>query len=330
MNGFALAPALLNWLPLADRGATFWLPQQASSVAPKIDGLFYVILYISAFFFALIVGVLVLFLVLYRARPGHKEQPSPSHSTVLELLWSVIPLILVIVIFWISFKAYMYLREPPGDAYQIKVDAHKWQWGFTYPNGHWDPELHVPAAQPVLLTMTSDDVLHSFFIPDFRVKQDVVPGRYTRVWFRADNPGDHQIYCAEYCGKDHSKMWSRAYVHEPGDFEKWLEKASDPFSDKTKTMAQVGETIFNQRGCVQCHSTKGEKNTGPHLNGVFGSSVQLSNGQTIVADENYIHQSVVDPASQVVSGFQPLMPSFQGRLKDKEIDAIIEYLKTLK
>jgi cytochrome c oxidase subunit II len=330
MIGLGLSSTFLSWLPLADRDATYWLPQQASTIAPKVDGLFYVILYICAFFFALIMGCMVLFIILYRKRAGHKEQPSPSHNSMLEIVWSVIPLLLVVVIFWISFKAYMFIQVPPSDAYQVKVDAHKWQWGFTYPNGYWDPELHVPADKAVVLTMTSDDVLHAMFIPDFRVKQDVVPGRYTRVWFEADKTGEHQIYCAEYCGEKHSQMWSKVTVHEAGDFEKWLAKASDPFADKSKTPAQVGEKIFKQRGCVQCHSIEGKSGTGPHLNGIFGHSVKLTSGETVIAEENYIRQSVLDPASQVVAGFQPVMPSFQGRLKDKEIDAVIEYLKTLK
>lgn len=328
MIGLGLSPSLLSWLPLAQRDATFWLPQQASSVAPKIDLLFYVILYISAFFFALIVGCMVLFLILYRARPGHKEQPTPAHNTPLEIVWSVIPLLLVIVIFWISFKAYMFLREPPADAYQIKVDAIKWKWAFTYPNGYTDENLHVPAGRPVALTMTSADVLHSLFVPDFRVKQDVVPGRYTKVWFEAHQPGDHQLYCTEYCGEKHSYMWAKVFVHDAADFEKWLADASN-FLPKLGPV-KGGEKLFNMRGCAQCHSIEGKVGTGPALNGVFGHSVKLSSGETVVADENYIRQSILDPGSQVVSGFQPVMPTFQGRLKNEEIDAIIAYLKTLK
>ncbi|MCX7895356.1 MAG: cytochrome c oxidase subunit II, partial [Thermoanaerobaculum sp.] len=188
-----------SWLLVAERG--FMLPVQASSVAPAVDALFKFIFWVSAFFFLLIVGLMLFFVVRFRRRPGYqKPTEAPSHNTFLEITWSVIPLVLVMIMGFWGFKVFLDLNTPPANAYEVQVTGQKWKWLFTYPNGHVDETLHVPVDQPVRLVMTSEDVIHSFFVPAFRVKRDVVPGRYTKLWFRATKVGTYPVFCAEYCG----------------------------------------------------------------------------------------------------------------------------------
>jgi cytochrome c oxidase subunit 2 len=198
---------------------------------------------------------------------------------------------------------------------------------FGYPNGYVDENLHVPVDTPVRLVITSDDVIHSLFIPAFRLKKDAVPGRYTKMWFRATQPGEYQVFCAEYCGTSHSDMLAKTVVHPPGEFEKWLENASN-FLDKMSP-AEAGEKLFKQRGCTQCHSIDGTRIIGPTLQGAFGHEVALTTGQKVLFDEDYARNSILNPQAQIVAGFDPVMPTYQGRLKDREISAIIEYIKTL-
>ena len=305
-----------------------WMPVQASTGAPAVDRLFFFILWLSVAFFVLIVGLMVLFVVRYRRRAGRTApDASPSHNTALELTWTIIPLILVIVIFAWGFKVFMDMSTPPGNAYEVLVTGQKWKWLFTYPNGHVDENLHVPVDTPVRLVMTSEDVIHSFYVPAFRMKKDVVPGRYTKAWFRANKTGEYQVYCAEYCGTSHSDMLSMVVVHEPGGLESWLEKAADFLN--TMSPAEAGAKLVAQRGCAQCHSVDGRGGIGPSLKGVFGHQVQLVSGPPLVADEDYIRESILEPQARVVAGYQPVMPTYKGRLKDAEITAIIEYLKVL-
>ncbi|RMF71877.1 MAG: cytochrome c oxidase subunit II [Acidobacteria bacterium] len=309
------------------RGGGFWMPQSASTTAPEVDFVFYFILAISAFFFVLIVALTALFVVRYRARPGHSEQDSPTHNTALELTWSIIPSILVLMMFWFGFKAYMDQYNPPANAYEILVEAQKWNWSFQYPNGYIDKDLHVPAGTPVRLVLTSQDVIHSFFVPAFRVKKDVVPGRYNKVWFEATQPGSYVVFCTEYCGTGHSDMLAHVIVHPPGEFEAWLEKAAN-FLD-TLPPAEAGKLLYEQRGCTQCHSVDGSPRVGPTFKGIWGHEVKLRDGSTVPVDEDYLRESIVDPQAKVVDGFDPVMPTYAGRLKDKEITYIIEYLKSL-
>jgi cytochrome c oxidase subunit 2 len=198
---------------------------------------------------------------------------------------------------------------------------------FTYPNGYIDSQLHVPVDTAVKLTMTSEDVLHSFFVPDFRIKRDVIPGRYTRLWFTAVETGEYDIFCTEYCGTNHWNMLSKLVVHERAEFDSWLEEASDFLSKMPP--AEAGEMLYNMRGCKQCHSVDGSPGIGPSFLGKFGSEEQLLTGETVVVEENYIRESILDPQARIVAGYDPVMPTYQGRLKDEEITAIIEYMKTL-
>lgn len=309
-------------------GGGFWMPVQGSTGAAAVDRIFDLILWIAVFFFVLIVGLMVLFVVRYRRREGREDaEKSALHNTALEITWTVIPILIVIAIFAWGFKAYLDMNVAPANSYEVLVTGQKWKWLFTYPNGHVDENLHVPVDVPVRLVMTSEDVIHGFYVPAFRLKRDVVPGRYVRIWFRAVKTGEHQIYCTQYCGTGHSDMWAKVVVHEPGGFERWLEEASDFL--KRMSPAEAGERLYRTRGCAQCHAVNGTVGTGPTLSKLFGHQVALEGGKTVVADENYVRESILEPQAKVVLGFQPVMPTFKGHLTDQEITAIIEYLKTL-
>jgi len=321
-----IAPSLLS--VLADgTDASPWMPPRVSTVAHHVDWLFNFILGISVFFFLLIVILMVLFVVRYRRREGRQAEASPSHNMALELTWTVIPLVLVVVIFFFGFRGFLDMTTAPANAYEILVDGQKWNWSFTYPNGYVDSNLHVPVQRPVRLVMTSADVIHSLYVPVFRIKSDVVPGRYSKAWFEATEPGQYELFCAEYCGTSHSDMIAQVIVHPPGEFERWLDQASNFL--ETMTPVEAGQKLYQIRGCQQCHSVDGTAKTGPSLLGVFGHTQALADGSSIVADENYIRESILEPVAKVVAGYEPVMPTYQGRIKDEEITAIIEYLKSL-
>jgi cytochrome c oxidase subunit 2 len=337
-NGAAGIIAALAFLPaallagagraLAQERPYFWLPQRASTESGRVDWLFNFILVISLIFFLLVVTFMVFFVVRYRRRPGRGPEQTSTHNLALELTWSIIPFALLVLMFAFGFKTYLDMNMPPRNAIPILVTGQKWAWQFTYPNGYVDGVLHVPVNTPISLTLSSEDVIHSFYVPDFRVKKDVVPGRYNTAWFQATTPGTFPVYCAEYCGSGHSDMLTSVVVHEPGGYETWLDDVAN-FVDKIPP-AQAGERIFQGRGCTSCHSVDGRTGVGPTLQGVFGTQVILANGSKVLADENYIRESILEPAAKTVAGFDPVMPTYQGRIKDKEITVIIEYLKTLK
>jgi cytochrome c oxidase subunit 2 len=324
---------LLNTVSLLVTGlpegqdSSFWMPPQVSTVARNVDWLFQFILGISVFFFLLIVILMVVFVVRYRRREGREAEASPSHNMALELTWSAIPLVLVVVIFFFGFRGFLDMATPPANAYEILVDGQRWNWTFTYPNGYADADLHVPVDRPIRLVMTSADVIHSLYVPAFRIKADLVPGRYAKAWFEATEPGEYDLFCAEYCGTSHSDMLAQVVVHPVGEFEIWLDRASDFL--ETMSPAEAGRKLYQVRGCQQCHSVDGTGKTGPTLLGVFGHSQLLSDGSSVVADENYIRESILEPAARVVAGYEPVMPTYQGRIKDEEITAMIEYLKSL-
>lgn len=320
-------PQILSETSAGDRGS-FWFPAPSSTVAGDVDSLFYFILMLSAFFFCLIVGLMLIFVIRYRRRPGYTQGSAPDHNDTLEILWSVIPSLLLVLIFFRGFTGYLDMRTPPTDAYEIKVLAKKWSWAFQYPNGYIDNDLHVPVNRSVKLTMSSDDVIHSVFIPAFRTKMDVVPGRYTTMWFEATRAGEFPLYCAEYCGQKHSDMLATVVVHASGEFEKWLDHASNLLA--TLPPAEAGKILYTRRGCVQCHTIDGTARTGPSFKGTFGTRQPLADGSTVDEDENYIRESILEPLKKVRAGFRPVMPSYKGQLKDPEIDAIIEFIKSIK
>jgi cytochrome c oxidase subunit 2 len=319
---------VVQWLPQCQGNGSFWLPPQGSTIAGKVDELFYLILAISTFFFFLIVILMSIFVIVYRRRPQAVPGQSASHNSLLEIIWTGIPVAIVAIIFYRGFTAYMELRASPNDAREVRVTAQKWQWLFQYPSGYIDANLHVPVDEPVQLVMTSNDVIHSLFIPAFRVKMDVVPGRYARTWFHATEPGEYPLYCSEYCGKDHSDMLARVVVHKRGDYEKWLAEAAD-MSGKMSPV-DYGELLYRQRGCAGCHSLDGTAGTGPSFKGIYGRPVELEGHAPVEVEDNYIRESILEPDAKIVKGYRPVMPTFKGILSDKDITALIEFIKSKK
>lgn len=313
-------------------GSTFWMPPQASTFAGEVDWVFYLIYWISVFFFVLIVGVMIWFMLAYRRRDSVDAEGASHHNTYLELTWTVIPLVIVIAIFYYGFTAFIAMKVVPSNAYPIYVTAMKWSWSFQYPNGHIDGTLHVPIDRPVELILTSEDVLHSLFIPAFRVKMDAVPGRTHRIWFQATREGLFPLFCAEYCGSEHSTMVTDVQVHPPGMFERWLEDASD-FVNRVP-LHIAGERLYNIRGCATCHTLDGAASHGPSFrtpegDSIWGTTVPLADGSTVLVDEEYITESIYEPNAKIHAGYDAVMPTYRGRLRPQEVNAIIEFIKSL-
>ncbi len=317
-------------LKLAER-TEYWMPPQASTVAEELDWLFFLIYWVSLFSFFAVVGAMIYLIWKYKATSrAANEQPEPStdHNTTLEITWSVIPLIAVIGIFVIGFKGFVNMRTPPKDAYEIHAIGQKWSWAFKYSNGQVSDEFHVPVDTNVRVLISSKDVLHAFWVPAFRVKQDAVPGRYTDVWFNANTAGEYVLECAEYCGTSHSDMLAKVVVHEPGGFDKWMDEKIK--LEEAMPPAELGELEYGRQGCKVCHSIDGTRLTGPSFKGLFGKQETLVGGGTVTVDENYIRESINEPQAKVVAGYPPSMPTYKGQLSDKRIMGIVEYIKTLK
>lgn len=319
----------LQALLAQNSGGTLVFPEQGSDFAASVDWLFYAITGISTFFFVIIVAVMSYFVIRYRRRPGHAVEPSPSHNTPLEIVWSVLPGFILVGIFAAGFQIFLDIRRVPEGAYEIKVSARKWSWAFQYENGLVLENLHVPTGRPIRLLMSSQDVIHSLFIPAFRVKQDLVPGRYSDLWFRATRAGSYRLYCAEYCGQQHSSMVADVVVHEPADFDLWMRTEVDKTNNLPPT--ELGALLYKRQGCVQCHAIddNSQGKAGPSFAKTFGTEQRLASGEAVKIDENYIRRSILEPLAQVRAGYQPVMPTYQGRLKDKEIEALIAYIKSL-
>jgi cytochrome c oxidase subunit II len=313
-------------VPFAQTGG-FWLPESAAA-DPVTDRVFYLILVICSLLFLLVVGLMALFVACYRRRSGRFAQKTASHNTPLEVTWSVIPVMIVAVIFYQGFVAYMKMQTAPPGCYDLRVSARQWAWQFIYPNGHVDENLHVPAGEPVRLTMTSEDVIHGLWIPALRVKMDVVPGRYTSVWFQADKPGAYDLLCTEFCGDEHSNMLATLEVQPREDYDAWLKNAANYL--KTLPPAEAGKMLYKRRGCAQCHSLDDTAGTGPSFKGIYGKSVKMSDGSSVLVDDNYIRQSILEPQAKVVSGYQPVMSTYKGLVSDDDISALIEFIKSLK
>lgn len=308
--------------------ASLWMPESASTAARQVDWVFDIVLVICTIFFVGITGALVAFVVRYRRREGTPATRQIHHHTGLEVAWSVVPGILLAVIFIVGLTGFMQLTTPPEDACEVGVIGKKWVWAFQYPNGYIDDTLHVPVDQPVTLNMTADDVIHSMYIPAFRVKRDVIPGRYTKLWFEATQPGEFNLFCAEYCGTKHSNMISSVVVHPPGEFDRWLEKASNFL--ETMSPAEAGKLLYKRRGCAQCHSVDGSQMAGPSFLAAWGQTAVLDDGATVEVDANYIRESILEPQSKARAGYRKVMPTYQGQLRDEEISALIEFIKSLK
>lgn len=306
------------------------MPDQASTVALPVDLTYLFIVAISVFFTILIFSLVVIFSIKYRRR-SDAERPRPIEGNhALEILWVMIPLVIVLVMFVAGTVVFFYMFNPPKDGVQMFGVGKQWMWKFEHPEGRREiNDLHVPLGTPVKLTLTSEDVIHSFYVPAFRVKIDVVPGRYSQTWFQPTKVGTFHLFCAEYCGTKHSQMIGRIIVLKPDDYAKWL-AGEDPSSPlPAASMAERGAKLFQDLRCATCHGG-GLAALGPNMKGVYGSTVQLEGGQTVTADDAYIRESIMFPTKRVVKGYQPLMPTYQGQVSEEDVLAITSYIKTLK
>jgi cytochrome c oxidase subunit 2 len=297
-------------------------PQRASSMAGNVDALFIFLLILSGLMSLLIFVCLFYFAARYRHRKGVLAEQIEG-STPLELTWTLIPLGVFMVIFIWGAVVYFQQRTPPRDSTEVYVVAKQWMWKLEHAEGQREiNSLHVPVNRDVKLIMTSQDVIHSFFVPEFRMKQDVLPGRYTVAWFRATKPGTYHLFCTQYCGTQHSSMIGSVVVMEPAEYEAWMSGGS------TGPLSASGEKIFAELGCATCHRSDSQ-GRGPNLQGVFGRPVQLEDGRLITADENYIRESILDPGAKIVKGFKPVMPTFQGLVSEEQLNALVAYVKSL-
>jgi len=298
-------------------------PVRASTIAGNVDALFIFLVLLSGFMCVAIFTMIVIFAMRYRQRRGQQAEQIEG-SVALEVTWSVVPLAIFMVIFLWSAIIYFQERTPPRGADEVYVVAKQWMWKLEHEQGQREiNELHIPVGRDVKLIMTSQDVIHSFYVPAFRIKQDVLPGRYTTAWFHATKPGVYHLFCAEYCGTAHSGMIGQIVVLEPAQYQAWLAGGLTSGS-----LAASGETIFQQLGCPTCHRFD-VQGRGPNLTGIFGKPVMLEDGRTVMADENYIRESILSPAAKIVNGFKPIMPTFQGLVSEEQLTALVAYVKSL-
>lgn len=345
---------------LADIEDSFWFPQQASSFASEVDWVYDMILYVSLVFFIPMMAFMVWTVFKYTKKKGVKAESQLSHHTALELTWSIGPSILLVWMFVQGSISYLDMRTPPEGSYDVGVQAFKWGWTMDYGAGTFHPELHIVKDEPTKLSMRSTDVIHSLFVPAFRAKKDIVPGRYNYMWFKPtvasekvsdkvlakateQNEGvpwdydTHQftpegytffdLYCTEYCGTNHSEMQTAVVVHETQEeLDAWI-KANSTRGEIS--MPEWGRLLYNRRGCSGCHSIDGTKLVGPSFKDLYGSRHGLASGDEVVVDDNYVRESILMPKAKIVAGYQPVMPSYKGQLSDDDIASIIEYLKEL-
>lgn len=312
-----------------DNSKTFWLPEKASTFVDLVDPAFMLFYWISVFFFVLICALIVIFTVKYlRRRPDQLATAQITHNLKIELAWTLIPLFIVMALFFIGMKGYLHMRIPPAGFMQINLLGQKWSWSFQYPTGAVNDTLVVPVNTPVKLVMTSKDVLHSFYIPAFRAKTDVLPNRYTSQWFQATKTGIFQVECTQYCGTNHSYMLTAVKVVEPNEYKTWLTEVSNAGAGKTPE--ELGAIIYTKRGCNACHSIDGTKIVGPSWKGIAGEMVDCGPAGKVLIDDAYLRESILNPAAKIVDGYLPVMPTYKGELTDKEVDAVIAYIKSLK
>jgi cytochrome c oxidase subunit II len=298
-------------------------PDQAATNAARVDALFFFLCGITVFFSLLIFVLILVFCIKYRRRHDD-ERPADVHAPVwMEISWIVIPLMITLVIFGWGAAIFVNANRPPANAMEINVVGKQWMWKIQHPDGQREiNELHVPVNKPVKLVMTSQDVIHDFGLPSFRVKMDVIPGRYTTEWFQATKPGEYHIFCNQYCGTEHSKMIGKVVVMDSEKYQAWLAGAI-----VDETPAAAGEKLYAQYSCMTCHSQHG-----PSLAGIFGTKVKVREDgvlKEVTADEDYIRESILNPPRKVVDGYPPLMPSYQGQLSEEQLLELIAYIKQL-
>ena len=300
-------------------------PPSASTMALEVDLLYLFIVALNVFFVVLVAALVVIFAVKFRRRHPDDVGADIHGSLVLELGWTFIPFVLSMVMFVWGADLFFRLARPPQNAMEVFVVGKQWMWKVQHPEGVREiNELHVPVGRPVRITLGSEDVLHDYSIPAFRVKMDAVPGKLTTMWFEATTPGTYHLFCAEYCGTKHAGMIGQVIAMTPQDYEAWLAGGRS-----TGSALQNGERLFSELSCITCHKAD-STGRGPSLHGVYGSSVQLTDGRRVVADDNYLRESIVNSQAKVVAGFQPIMPTFQGQISEENLMQLIAYVKALK
>jgi cytochrome c oxidase subunit 2 len=298
-------------------------PERASALAWQVDGLYFLLVAVSAFFTLLIFLVIFIFAVKYR-RSAHPHPVQIEGSLPLELAWTLIPLGICMIFFAWGSLIYFQEARPPKGAMEIYVVGKQWMWKFEHTTGQREiDQLHIPVGADVRMIMSSQDVIHSFFVPAFRVKTDVLPGRYTETWFHTTKVGTYHLFCSQYCGTDHSGMIGQVIVMEPTAFQAWLSEGG-----ASGSLAANGQQLFQQLGCSTCHRSD-TQGRGPNLVGIYGKPVLLDDGRTVTADENYVRESILNPGAKVVAGFKPIMPSFQGQVSEESLMALVAYVKSL-
>src|SRR6266550_346613 len=306
-----------SWIP--------FVPESASTVSGKVDALYFYLCGVTVFFTLLISSVLIFFVIKYRRRMPNEIPRPVAGSHKLETIWSVIPFIISMSMFAWGAQIYFQNSRPPKNANEIYLVGKQWMWKIQHSTGQREiNELHVPAGRKIKMIMTSEDTIHDFFIPAFRIKADVLPGRYTTQWFEATKPGTYHLFCAEYCGMNHSGMIGSIIVMQPSEFDNWLSGNA-----AQQSPAVAGQQLFQSLGCVSCHGATGEGGRGPALAGLFGRQVFLANGQTLVADEAYVRESIENPQAKLVTGFSPIMPTFQGQVTPEQLIQIMSFIKSL-
>ncbi|UCG60359.1 MAG: cytochrome c oxidase subunit II [Candidatus Zixiibacteriota bacterium] len=312
-----------------DTTGTIFLPPGQSTISGEVDALFNFILFASILLFLLVVILSGYFVFRYRRRTVPGTTYGKDHNVKLEIAWTVIPTILIIIVFIWGFRTFLKMRVVPKDAIEIKVTGQKWFWSFDYPEGvNTVNELVVPVDKPVKLLMSSKDVIHSFFVPNFRIKMDVLPNRYSITWFEATSAGEYNLFCTEFCGTGHSEMIGRVKVVSEKEYGEWLEATAIPAEGISPV--EYGARLYQSKACITCHSVDGSLNTGPTFYKKFGEQEMMADGSSVKVDENYLRESILNPNARVVAGYAPVMPTYQGILKDREIDALIAFIKSLK
>ena len=307
------------------RSGTSLLPEVASTVAGRVDALYLFLVGLTAFFTVLIFAVFIIFMVKYRRRDPNSVGARIHGGMILEITWSIVPLFIVMGIFVWSTELYFTISHPPAETMNIYAVGKQWMWKFQHMDGQREiNELHVPIGRNVKMIMTSEDVLHDLFFPTFRVTADVIPGRYTHIWFQATKAGTYPIYCAEYCGTKHSGMIGKVVVMEAEDYQAWLVSNS-----QEGTLASSGSKLFQDLACNTCHRPDAQ-GRGPVLENLFGKQVSLQSGERVVVDEAYLRESILTPGAKVTAGFQPIMPAFQGLVSEEGLLQLIEYVKSMK
>lgn len=303
----------------------------ASSEAGRVDAVFLLITVIGGFFFLLTQGLLIWFAVRYRRRSPDRDNETPqiTGNHLLEFLWILIPSIVVVAIFYYGWRVYDDLRAPRAGATEVYVTGRQWMWEVKYPDGRTAiNEIRVPQGKPVKFILTAADVIHGFYLPDYRVKMDAIPGRLTYLWIQPERPGSYIIHCTVYCGEGHSRMDAQLIVMEPERYAEWARGGGA--AEEAEPLAVRGERLVNKAGCLNCHAISGKEKIGPNLEGLYGAKIPLEGGTTVAGDEEYLRESLEDPGAKVVKGYPNVMPTYKTSMRPEEIRAVVEYLKTLK